>query len=173
MYKLPDILEHIWEEIKLGCANHLFLLSFIFFVVFVGTLGIWFTPFYGDRAISFKDAFDKVGMLSYCVPLLSVTIFDASLRALIKIQRKDDAAESSLYAWGVFFTILLVFLVVVSIANAPRDVFSGWSLLAGVLSLFYWFVVNASNDAYRKPVNNSSPSGKSLDNSSELLDGRK
>lgn len=173
MYKLNDVLKHVFKEIKLGCANHLFLLAFLFFVVFMGTLGIWFAPFYDDSTRSFKDSLDKVGMLTYCAPLLSLTIFDASLRALVKLLKKDDAAEFPLYAWGMFFTIVLVIIVIIFIANAPKNVFSWWSVLAGILSILYWFVVNASNDAYKTPANNSSPSGRGLENSHMLMNGRK
>lgn len=172
MYKLTDILEHIWQVIKLGCANHLFLLTFVFFVIFLGTLGIWYAPAFGSSQKPFYDFFDQVGMLTYCAPLLSVTIFDASLRAILNFQKKDDSDGIDLYVWGIFFTIVLVSLVAIFIAKAPMNTFSWWSLAAGMLSLFYWFVVNASNDSYKKPVNNSSPTGGELENSSMLLNGK-
>jgi hypothetical protein len=173
VYKLGDVLEHVGREVKFGFSNHLFLGAFLIFVVFLGTFGIWFSPAYDDSEKSFIDAFDKVGMLTYCAPLLSVTIFDASLRAIITLHKKENAAESGLYAWGAFLTIALIVFVAISLANAPRDVFSFWSLSAGFLSIFYWFVVNASNDSYKKPTNNSSPSGRGVDDSNMLLSGGK
>lgn len=173
MYKLGDVLDHIVKEIKFGCSNHLFLGAFLIFVVFLGTFGIWFSPIYDDNTRSIPNAFDKVGMLTYCAPLLSITIFDAGLRALITLSKKEDAAESGLYAWGILLTIALIVVVAMALANAPKNVFSWWSLLAGFLSIFYWFVVNASNDAYRKPTKTSSPSGQGVDNSNMLMNGRK
>lgn len=173
MYKLGDVLEHIGREIKFGVSNHLFLGAFLVFVVFLGTFGIWFSPIYDASTRSLTDAFDKVGMLTYCAPLLSVTIFDAGLRALITLSKKDDAAELSLYAWGLFLTIALIVVVAIALANAPKNVFSWWSILAGFLSISYWFVVNASNDSYRKPTKIASPSGQGVDSSNMLLKGRK
>lgn len=173
MYKLGDVLEHIIREVKFGFSNHLFLGAFLVFVVFLGTFGIWFSPMYDASTRSLPDAFDKVGMLTYCAPLLSVTIFDAGLRALITLNKKGDVAEKGLYAWGLFLTIVLIIVVVIALANAPKNVFSWWSILAGFLSIFYWFVVNSSNDSYRKPTKVSSPSGQGVDNSNMLMNGRK
>ncbi len=170
MYKISDISSHVWGEIKKGLSNHLFLLVFIFFIVFLGTSGIWVIPTYINEEIYFWDAFDKVGVLTYCAPLLSLTIFDATLRALVSFINKDENAKIDLYIWGSLFTIILVVLIAISISNAPQGAFSLWSMISLGLALLYWFVVNAGNDAYqsqRKPTRND------YDNSEMLMDGKK
>ncbi|WP_349618329.1 hypothetical protein [Azotobacter salinestris] len=171
-YNLCVPITYILGQVKIGFGNHLFLMAFILFVVVIGTIGIWFIPVYDNPKKEFWDAFDKIGMLTYCAPLLSVTIFDSCLRVIIATTQKNRTTPGDLYAWGTLLTILLVGLVTLCISNAPRDTFSWWAISSGGLSMFYWFIANADNDAYKKPIDLGASSGKGVDSSNMLMDGK-
>jgi len=170
LYSIKDVLVHIWKELVNGFKNHLFLAVFLFFIVITGTSGIWIIPvFIKDSNVI--DSFDRVGILTYCAPLISMTIFDASLRAIVNLSSKKDSVKYELYAWVLFFTIFVVFIIIILISSAPDNRFSYWSFGAFLISILYWFVVNSSNESYRSDSLNKRSSSIKVDSSDELMDG--
>ena len=167
MYNIKDIFIHIKGEIVKGFSNHLFLLVFIFLIVLVGTSGVWMVSVFFNDDVDFFDTFDKFGVLSYCVPLLSFTVFDALLKAIISMSSKKDNVKYDLYVWGAIFTVIVLIVIGFLISISPVGSISCASFFAVFLSLVYWFLVNAGDDSYQP---RDSKVVSRVDNANELMD---
>ncbi|MET0002053.1 MAG: hypothetical protein ABW087_00300 [Candidatus Thiodiazotropha sp.] len=175
MYKITDFLEDILRRLKDIKDNHLFLLFFVSFIVFAGTCGIWLEPIVLSSQIdwsAFPDSFNTLALISFCAPLLSVTIFDSVVKGVTKLVDDRNKADVPLMIWFSILTIVFLLVVIFLFAMGAKsgDAYSAWSSSAWLLVLMYWAVANIDNPAYKKISETSSPSGD--DQYDHLLRGK-
>lgn len=163
-YKISDIKGDMVRRVRDVLSNHLFMLFFFIFVVFLGTCGIWIEPIFLEDPIKWPnlpDRFNTVAFLSFCAPLIWITIFDCAIRVVVKFKSDPANFDANLFVWYVLLTIILLVVVVILFALGAKSG-SGYSVsssMAWFLILVYWCLVNIDNPAYKRISVTTAPSG--------------
>jgi hypothetical protein len=175
MYKIKDFTDELHRRNKLFLSNHLFIGVFIFFVVFIGTISIWFEPLFGSEEVSYKTFFCSLlmnmtsfNLFAYSIPLLAVLSLDGCFKI---VQGKSDSDNSTLI-WMVLGLAVSLAIISILFAISRNDIgFSPLAFIAWLLTLYIWLVNNIEDVKYQVPSDNSAPSGGDVFNATQLRRG--
>lgn len=164
MYKFSDIKSEIIRRLKMFFQNHLFFCYFLFFVCFMGTIGIWITPVLLNSPFSGKqllNSFNTLNLIAFTAPLLFTFIFDKITIASRKLYKSNSQEDVIIYVWFGTLSLLLLISAALLFAMGSRnsDEFSWLSLIAVIIILMIWIVGSVDNPSYQKDSSPSTPTG--------------
>lgn len=161
MYKISDFSSEVLERTTKLFRNHLFLVVFVFFIVLIGTFGIWVKPVLVNENLtwqSFINSFDSLSLVSFSLPLLVTLIFDK----IVSVFSKPDKVDIALTIWlSVLFLVATIVITLLFTLGYKHDRthFSWYSFWAWILVLYVWILGNVNNPNYQNNTSLKGPSG--------------
>jgi hypothetical protein len=164
-YKISDFWDVLCSRTTSFFCNHLFCWFFTFFIVIIGSFGIWVKPVFIDEfdSHSLMNSFNTLNLLSFSLPLIVTLLFDK----VVTIVAKGKVDDPSLLIWfvmlGMSALLIVVFLFFWGLKSS-LSLFSWPSFFAWLLVLYFWVICNVDNPNYQKVnKNNATQGGNDVD----------
>lgn len=149
--KWIQLFEDIFQRASTALSTPSFILTFLFIIIGVGSIGVWLPPIWDPKINWIRpDAF-----FTYSFPILMTVTADIILR--------DSESKD-------FNMLCLVFAIVAGLSTCYGVIkdHNITSIVGFILVLLVWFFVNANDDKYSPPGAANSPSGGKLETASQL-----
>jgi hypothetical protein len=172
MYKISDFSDEIGRRTLMLFSNHLFLIFFLFFVVFIGTFGIWVTPILINDSFTWTEVlnqFTPLSLFSFSLPLLVTLIFDKIVTVAVKGKIEDAALTIWFCLLFIIALLIITFLFILGYKSSTG--FTWFAFFAWFFVLYIWILANVDNPNYQKPDEPNSASGGKEVKKSMLKDG--
>lgn len=160
MYKISDFKDEVGNRTLSLFKNHLFLIFFLFFIVFIGTFSIWVNPVFLSEDFQwdgFVNSFNSLNLLSFSLPILVTLIFDKIVKLAVKGKVEDVAL--TIWLCVLFLIAIIIILLLFLYGFKSGDNFSKSSFIAWLMVLYIWVLGNVDNPDYQKKEEHNSASG--------------
>ncbi|HGO5293564.1 hypothetical protein C0W93_14535 [Photobacterium leiognathi subsp. mandapamensis] len=158
MYKVSDFFDEIKRKTLSFFENHLFCIFFLFFILIIGTIGIWVKPIIMEPKITvdgFVNSFHSLNLIGFSAPLLVVLTFDKSVSLI-----NNRSLDKDITIWFIVLYIISIFIIFILFAvDFSSDTFTWCSFIAWLLVLYLWILGNVDNPSYQKKTENKAASG--------------
>lgn len=160
-------LSFLWSEISrrwtLIFENHYFICLFLFFIVIMGSIGIWFEGVFNKGGVDIgkiRSNFTTLNLLAFSAPLLVTTLFDRSMNMAVATKSNDSNAIY-VQLWMILAFSIATFIVAIlfGLGGVANGNFSYYSLAGCILTLCIWVLANIENPSYSFQGNTNAASG--------------
>lgn len=170
-YKVTDFWHVLCSKSVSIFTNHLFFMFFVFFILIMGTFGIWVKPVLIDDLTleGFVNSFNTLNLLAFSLPLLVTVVFDK----VVTITAQGKVDDPPLVIWSSILALIAVFIIGILFTLGGKnnlDKYSACSFIAWLLVLYIWVVFNVDNPNYQKKAPEKAASGGKDVNYEDLED---